>query len=163
MSETRPGAAEIARRVAARETSAEAVTREHLDRIARRGRRRWTRSSPSPPTARSRRPGVSTPPSPAEARRGRWPGVPVAVKDLLDIEGTVTTCGSRILEGYRPPFTATAVAAPRSRGRHRDRQDEHGRVRDGLVHREQRLQGHPQSRGTARACRADPPAAPPWP
>ena len=34
MSDARPGAAEIARRVAARETSAEAVTREHLDRIA---------------------------------------------------------------------------------------------------------------------------------
>ena len=36
MSDARPGAAEIARRVAARETSAEAVTREHLDRIAER-------------------------------------------------------------------------------------------------------------------------------
>jgi aspartyl-tRNA(Asn)/glutamyl-tRNA(Gln) amidotransferase subunit A len=36
--------------------------------------------------------------------------VPVAIKDLLDIEGVATTCGSRILEGYRPPFTATAVA-----------------------------------------------------
>jgi len=37
-------------------------------------------------------------------------GVPVAVKDVLDMEGVPTTCGSRILEGYRPPFTATAVA-----------------------------------------------------
>jgi aspartyl-tRNA(Asn)/glutamyl-tRNA(Gln) amidotransferase subunit A len=37
-------------------------------------------------------------------------GVPVAVKDVLDIEGMPTTCGSRILEGYQPPFTATAVA-----------------------------------------------------
>jgi aspartyl-tRNA(Asn)/glutamyl-tRNA(Gln) amidotransferase subunit A len=36
-------------------------------------------------------------------------GVPVIVKDVLDIEGLPTTCGSRILEGYRPPFTATAV------------------------------------------------------
>jgi aspartyl-tRNA(Asn)/glutamyl-tRNA(Gln) amidotransferase subunit A len=33
----------------------------------------------------------------------------VAVKDLLDIDGVATTCGSRILEGYRPPFTATAI------------------------------------------------------
>jgi Asp-tRNA(Asn)/Glu-tRNA(Gln) amidotransferase A subunit family amidase len=37
-------------------------------------------------------------------------GVPVAIKDVLDVEGLPTTCGSRILEGYRPPFTATAVA-----------------------------------------------------
>ena len=36
MREARLGAAEIARRVAARETSAEVVTREHLDRIAQR-------------------------------------------------------------------------------------------------------------------------------
>src|SRR4029079_9124933 len=37
-------------------------------------------------------------------------GVPVAVKDVLAMEGVPTTCGSRILEGYRPPYTATAVA-----------------------------------------------------
>jgi aspartyl-tRNA(Asn)/glutamyl-tRNA(Gln) amidotransferase subunit A len=46
------------------------------------------------------------------ARGDRLPlaGVPVAIKDVLDLEGIPTTCGSRILEGYRPPFTATAVA-----------------------------------------------------
>jgi aspartyl-tRNA(Asn)/glutamyl-tRNA(Gln) amidotransferase subunit A len=37
-------------------------------------------------------------------------GVPIAVKDILHIEGVPTTCGSRILEDYRPPYTATAVA-----------------------------------------------------
>jgi aspartyl-tRNA(Asn)/glutamyl-tRNA(Gln) amidotransferase subunit A len=36
-------------------------------------------------------------------------GVPVAVKDLFCTEGVATTAGSRILEGYRPPYTATAV------------------------------------------------------
>jgi aspartyl-tRNA(Asn)/glutamyl-tRNA(Gln) amidotransferase subunit A len=36
-------------------------------------------------------------------------GVPVAVKDLFCTEGIATTAGSRILEGYRPPYTATAV------------------------------------------------------
>ena len=35
--------------------------------------------------------------------------MPIAIKDVLDLEGLPTTCGSRILEGYRPPFTATAV------------------------------------------------------
>jgi aspartyl-tRNA(Asn)/glutamyl-tRNA(Gln) amidotransferase subunit A len=40
---------------------------------------------------------------------GPLAGVPVAIKDLIDIEGVPTTCGSRILEGYRPPFTATVV------------------------------------------------------
>jgi aspartyl-tRNA(Asn)/glutamyl-tRNA(Gln) amidotransferase subunit A len=36
-------------------------------------------------------------------------GIPLAVKDVLAVEGSPCTCGSRILEGYIPPFTATAV------------------------------------------------------
>src|SRR5690349_22361728 len=36
-------------------------------------------------------------------------GLPLAVKDVLSTKGVVTTCGSRILEGYKPPFDATAV------------------------------------------------------
>ena len=36
-------------------------------------------------------------------------GVPIAYKDLLCIRGVPTTAGSRILEGYRPPYTATVV------------------------------------------------------
>ena len=37
-------------------------------------------------------------------------GLPIAIKDLFCTEGIETTAGSRILEGYRPPYTATAVA-----------------------------------------------------
>jgi aspartyl-tRNA(Asn)/glutamyl-tRNA(Gln) amidotransferase subunit A len=37
-------------------------------------------------------------------------GVPVAVKDLFCTEGVPSQSGSRILEGYRPPYTATAVS-----------------------------------------------------
>jgi len=40
---------------------------------------------------------------------GPLAGVPVAVKDIFCAEGIPTTAGSRILEGYRPPYTATAV------------------------------------------------------
>lgn len=36
-------------------------------------------------------------------------GVPVAIKDNLCLEGTRTTCGSRILEKFVSPYTATAV------------------------------------------------------
>jgi aspartyl-tRNA(Asn)/glutamyl-tRNA(Gln) amidotransferase subunit A len=36
-------------------------------------------------------------------------GVPVAVKDIFCTEGIATTAGSRILDGYEPPYTATAV------------------------------------------------------
>ena len=40
---------------------------------------------------------------------GPLAGVPIAVKDVLSTRGIPTTCGSRILEGYRPPYDATAV------------------------------------------------------
>jgi len=36
-------------------------------------------------------------------------GVPLAVKDLFCTEGIPSAAGSRILEGYRPPYTATVV------------------------------------------------------
>src|SRR5271165_5987633 len=36
-------------------------------------------------------------------------GVPIAVKDLFCTEGVPSQSGSKILEGYEPPYTATAV------------------------------------------------------
>jgi aspartyl-tRNA(Asn)/glutamyl-tRNA(Gln) amidotransferase subunit A len=36
-------------------------------------------------------------------------GVPIAIKDVLSTRGTTTTCGSKILEHYVPPYDATAV------------------------------------------------------
>src|SRR5579859_7913950 len=43
-------------------------------------------------------------------------GVPVAVKDLFCTEGVPSQSGSRILEGYRPPYSATVVAKLRDAG-----------------------------------------------
>jgi aspartyl-tRNA(Asn)/glutamyl-tRNA(Gln) amidotransferase subunit A len=40
---------------------------------------------------------------------GPLAGVPVALKDNLCTRGVPTTCSSRILEGWKPPYTATAV------------------------------------------------------
>jgi aspartyl-tRNA(Asn)/glutamyl-tRNA(Gln) amidotransferase subunit A len=36
-------------------------------------------------------------------------GVPIAIKDVLSTRGVTTTCGSKILEHYVPPYDATAV------------------------------------------------------
>lgn len=47
---------------------------------------------------------------------GPLAGVPVALKDNLCTRGAVTTCGSRILEGWRPPYDATVVDALRRAG-----------------------------------------------
>ncbi len=43
----------------------------------------------------------------APADAGELP--PLAVKDLFCVEGVPSAAGSRILEGYRPPYTATSV------------------------------------------------------
>ena len=43
----------------------------------------------------------------APADAGTLP--PIAVKDLFCVEGVPSMAGSRILEGYRPPYTATSV------------------------------------------------------
>ncbi len=58
---------------------------------------------------------TATPPA-ADDKPGTRPdafeelrGMPIAVKDIFCTEGIQTTAGSRILEGYRPPYTATAV------------------------------------------------------
>ncbi|MBO0708130.1 MAG: Asp-tRNA(Asn)/Glu-tRNA(Gln) amidotransferase subunit GatA [Candidatus Dormibacteraeota bacterium] len=43
-------------------------------------------------------------------------GVPIALKDVLCVEGVETTAGSKILSGYHPPYDATAVARLREAG-----------------------------------------------
>ena len=52
----------------------------------------------------------------APADAGELP--PIAVKDLFCVEGVPSTAGSRILEGYRPPYTATSVRNLQAAGAH---------------------------------------------
>ena len=47
-------------------------------------------------------------------RLGRLAGVPIALKDALCMRGMPTTCGSKILEGWKPPYDATVVARLRA-------------------------------------------------
>ena len=43
-------------------------------------------------------------------------GVPLALKDVMTQRGIPTTCGSRILEGWRPPYDATVTARLKDAG-----------------------------------------------
>ena len=45
---------------------------------------------------------------------GRLAGLPVAIKDVLCTRGEPTTCASRMLESFRPPYDATVVARLRA-------------------------------------------------
>lgn len=49
---------------------------------------------------------------------GKMPlaGVPVGIKDVLAMRGVQTTAGSKILEGYKPPYDATVVSRLESAG-----------------------------------------------
>jgi aspartyl-tRNA(Asn)/glutamyl-tRNA(Gln) amidotransferase subunit A len=112
---TRMTAAEIAALVAGGETSAVEVTRAHLDRIAAVDDRvhafLHVDSEGALAAARS-----------VDERRaageelGPLAGVPVAVKDVLATKGVPTTVGSKILEGWRPPYDATIVQRLRDAG-----------------------------------------------
>jgi aspartyl-tRNA(Asn)/glutamyl-tRNA(Gln) amidotransferase subunit A len=111
----RRSAADLADALAAGETTSVELTRAHLDRIAAvdgaihaflhvdaEGALAQAAASDE-----RRRAG-----SPASA----LDGVPVAVKDVLTTEGLPTTCGSRILEGWVPPYDATVVRKLREAG-----------------------------------------------
>jgi len=52
----------------------------------------------------------------ADGKTGALLGIPVALKDLLNVKGESCTCGSKILEGYVSPYDASVVAKLREAG-----------------------------------------------
>ena len=81
-------------------------------------------------------------------------GVPIALKDVISTKGIRTTAGSKILENYVPVFDSTVAAHCKAAGLPRAREDEHRRVRDGLLDRELGLRADAQPVGPHAASRA---------
>ncbi|MEI8207119.1 MAG: amidase family protein, partial [Kiritimatiellales bacterium] len=52
----------------------------------------------------------------AAGKKGALLGIPLAIKDLLNVKGQPCTCSSKILEGYTSPYDATAIAKLREAG-----------------------------------------------
>ena len=52
----------------------------------------------------------------AAGERGGLLGIPLGIKDVLSTKGLPTTCASKVLENYRPPYDATAVTRLKDAG-----------------------------------------------
>ncbi len=104
----RRSAADLASALAAGEVSAVEVTRAHLDRIDEV-------DDVVHAFLHVDEAGALAAAADIDARRaagetlGPLAGIPVAVKDVMATTGLPTTCGSRILDGWVPPYDATLV------------------------------------------------------
>jgi aspartyl-tRNA(Asn)/glutamyl-tRNA(Gln) amidotransferase subunit A len=108
-------AAELAAAIAAGEASAVEVTQAHLDRIgAVDGQvKAFLHVAADEALAQAR---VVDRQRAAGEPLGALAGVPVAVKDLFTTVGMPTTCGSKILEGWVPPYESTVTGRLRKAG-----------------------------------------------
>jgi aspartyl-tRNA(Asn)/glutamyl-tRNA(Gln) amidotransferase subunit A len=108
-------AAELAAAVAGGETSAVEVTQAHLDRIAAVDARLGAFLHLDPDGALAAAKTVDDRRAAGE-RLGPLAGVPLALKDVIVTRGIPTTCGSKILQGWVPPYDATIVTRMRAAG-----------------------------------------------
>jgi aspartyl-tRNA(Asn)/glutamyl-tRNA(Gln) amidotransferase subunit A len=104
----RQGAAALAEAIAQGEVSSEEVTRAHLDRIAEVDERVHAFLHVTSESALESARAVDRKRTAGEPL-GPLAGVPLALKDVLTMKGVPTTCGSRILEGWRPPYDSSVV------------------------------------------------------
>jgi aspartyl-tRNA(Asn)/glutamyl-tRNA(Gln) amidotransferase subunit A len=104
----RDSAAAIARAVIARETSAVDIAETVLAHVERSDMALEAFRTLTPELLREQARRVDA--RVAAGERLPLAGVPVAIKDNLCVTGTRTTAGSKILENFVAPYTATAVA-----------------------------------------------------
>ena len=106
-------AAETAAAIAAGELSAVEATQAALDRIAKVDDTVHAFLHVDADGALATAAGIDARRAAGE-QLGPLAGVPLALKDVLTARGMPTTCGSRILEGWYPPYDATVTARLRT-------------------------------------------------
>jgi aspartyl-tRNA(Asn)/glutamyl-tRNA(Gln) amidotransferase subunit A len=112
---TRMTAAELAAAIAAGEVSAVEVTRAHLDRVEDVDPQVHAFLHVAAEGAVAAARAVDERRA-AGAPLGPLAGVPLALKDVFTTTDMPTTCGSRILEGWQPPYDATITQRLRKAG-----------------------------------------------
>ncbi|HBW17902.1 MAG: Asp-tRNA(Asn)/Glu-tRNA(Gln) amidotransferase subunit GatA [Streptosporangiaceae bacterium] len=112
---TRLTAAELGAILADRTISAVEVTRAHLDRIAATDSRVHAFLHVAGESALAAAAAVDASRAAGDPL-GPLAGVPLALKDVFVTADMPTTCGSRILEGWQPPYDATVTARLRRAG-----------------------------------------------
>ncbi|MEO3808508.1 Asp-tRNA(Asn)/Glu-tRNA(Gln) amidotransferase subunit GatA [Sphaerisporangium sp. B11E5] len=115
MSLTRKTAAELGELMAAGEVSSVEVTQAHLDRVAEVDGKVNAFLHVAAEAALEQARSVDARRAAGE-RLGPLAGVPIAHKDVFTTADMPTTAGSKILEGYRPPYDATVTARLREAG-----------------------------------------------
>jgi len=105
---TRQSAAVLADAIATKEVSAVEVTQAHLDRIAAVDGKVHAFLHVTTDSALAQARAVDAKIA-AGTEIGPLAGVPLGLKDVLAMKGEPTTAGSRILEGWRPPYDSTVV------------------------------------------------------
>ena len=108
-------AADLAGRIAAREVSSEEVTRAHLDQIEKVDGEINAFLHVGADAALDAARAVDARLAAGE-ELGPLAGVPLALKDVFTTTDAPTTCGSKMLEGYRSPYDATVTARLREAG-----------------------------------------------
>jgi aspartyl-tRNA(Asn)/glutamyl-tRNA(Gln) amidotransferase subunit A len=109
---TRFTAAELAEKIHGREVSAVEVTQAHLDRIGQVDDHVHAFLHVDAEGALAAAKAVDDAAGPVSALAG----VPLALKDVLTTKGIPTTCGSKTLEGWIPPYDATVTRRLRAAG-----------------------------------------------
>ncbi|WP_007025282.1 Asp-tRNA(Asn)/Glu-tRNA(Gln) amidotransferase subunit GatA [Saccharomonospora iraqiensis] len=113
---TRLTAAELAEKIHSREVSSEEVTRAHLDRVAAVDGDVHAFLHVDSDGALAAARAVDTTLDGGSAPVSPLAGVPLALKDVLTTRGLPTTCGSRTLENWLPPYDATVTRRLREAG-----------------------------------------------
>jgi len=113
---TRLSAAELAVRIHSREVSAVEAAQAHLDRIAAVDGTVHAFLHVAREAALESAALVDASLDAGSAPASPLAGVPLALKDVVTTADMPTTCGSRILEGWRPPYDATLTARLRAAG-----------------------------------------------